>query len=60
MADGTKTIEELTTTAKLSLLDAIVKAAPTANNRGSEALESLARAFAAVASAGPAKGELAK
>jgi hypothetical protein len=58
MADEAKTIEDLTTNAKAALLEAIVKAAPTANNRGVEAIESLARAFAAVAPVGPRKGEL--
>ena len=58
MTDETKTIEDLTTNAKAALLEAIAKAAPSANNRGVEAVESLARAFAAVAPVGPRKGEL--
>jgi hypothetical protein len=58
MTDETKTIEDLTTNAKVALLEAIAKAAPGANGRGVEALESLARAYAAVAPVGPRKGEL--
>lgn len=58
MADDTKTIEDLTTDAKAALLEAIAKAAPSANGRGVEGLESLARAFAAVAPVGPRRGEL--
>ncbi|WP_432244920.1 hypothetical protein ACRB8A_14370 [Arthrobacter sp. G.S.26] len=58
MADEAKTIEDLTTNAKAALLEAIAKAAPSANGRGVEGLESLARAFAAIAPVGPRKGKL--
>ncbi|WP_426226250.1 hypothetical protein [Pseudarthrobacter sp. DSP2-3-2b1] len=57
MAEETKTIEKLTVAAKAALLEAITNAAGTAY-RGPEALESLARAYAAVATSGPLKGEV--
>lgn len=52
-----KTIEKLTVTAKAALLEAITKAAGK-EGRSAEAMEALARAFAAVATSGPNKGEL--
>lgn len=57
MAEETRTIEKLTATAKAALLEAITTAAgkPTTVP---EKLESLAQAFAAVANAGPVKGEV--
>lgn len=58
MAEEPTTISELQTQVKAELLRAILKAAPTANTRGAEAMESLARAYAAVAGASPAKGPL--
>src|SRR4051812_28688728 len=58
MADEVKTIGELQRQAKAAVLEAIIKAAPDANDRGVQAVESIARAFAAVAEAHPRKGEL--
>lgn len=46
-------MEELKISTAEALLEAIAKAAPSANGRGVEALESLARAYAAVATATP-------
>lgn len=46
-------MNELKTSTAETLLEAIAKAAPDANTRGTEALESLARAYAAVAAAAP-------
>lgn len=46
-------MDELKASTAKVLLEAITKAAPTAGARGSEALESLARAYAAVAGAAP-------
>lgn len=57
MADETKTIENLTATAKAALLEAIT-ASTVKETRGAPALEVLARAYAAVATAGPVKGEV--
>lgn len=57
MADESKTIEKLTATAKAALLEAITTAAGKADIR-TDPLESLARAFAAVAGSGPNKGAL--
>lgn len=56
MAEESKTIEKLTVTAKAALLEAITMAAD--KPASAEKLESLARAFAAVAGSGPVKGEL--
>lgn len=60
MADDAKTIEDLSRDAKAELLKAIIEAAPDAHRRGTEALESIARAFAAVSGAGPRKGDLSE
>lgn len=57
MAEEMKTIEKLTATAKGALLEAITAAAGKPDRRV-EAIESLARAYAAVAASGPLKGEL--
>lgn len=57
MANESKTIEKLTVTAKAALLEAITTEAGKAG-AGTDALESLARAYAAVATSGPLKGEL--
>lgn len=59
MAEETEAvlIEDLQKQAKAAVLRAITDAAPKANQRGLEGVESIARAFAAVAGSGPAKGE---
>lgn len=57
MAEELRTIESLTATAKAALLEAIT-ASTGKETRGAPALEVLARAFAAVATAGPVKGEV--
>lgn len=57
MTEESKTIEKLTTTAKAALLEAITGAA-SKGERGAAVLETLARAYASVASNGPVKGEL--
>ena len=56
MAEETKTIEKLTVAAKAALLEAITTAAD--KPASAEKLESLARAYAAVASNGPLKGDV--
>jgi hypothetical protein len=58
MAEEAKTMGELQRQAKAAVLEAIIAAAPDANNRGVQAVESIARAFAAVAEAHPRKGDL--
>ncbi|MDV8148546.1 hypothetical protein [Arthrobacter sp. B10-11] len=58
MAEETKTIEKLTIAAKGALLEAITSAAD--GERRAALLETLAQAYAAVASNGPLKGELAE
>lgn len=58
MAEESKTIEKLTITAKAALLEAITTAADKPTTVP-EKLESLARAYAAVAGTGPVKGEVA-
>lgn len=57
MAEETRTIEKLTITAKAALLEAITSAADKPTTVP-EKLESLARAYAAVAGTGPVKGDL--
>lgn len=57
MTDETKTIEDLTTNAKAALLEAIADAAGNAG-RVASTIESLSRAYAAIAPVGPRKGEL--
>lgn len=52
----TKTIEELTRTAKAALLESITEAAE--DEARPDALECLARAYAAVAGNGPNRGEV--
>ncbi|WAJ32208.1 hypothetical protein OUO20_13675 [Arthrobacter sp. FX8] len=52
----TKTIEDLNRTAKATLLEAIAEAAY--DEARPDALEALARAYAAVAANGPTKGEV--
>lgn len=56
MTDETKTIESLTRVAKAALLESITEAAEDEGRY--EALESLARAYAAVAGTGPNRGEV--
>lgn len=46
-------MNELKISTAQALLEAIAEAAPDANDRGNEALESLARAYAAVVTAAP-------
>jgi hypothetical protein len=58
MDEEVKTIRELQRQAKAAVLEAIIEAAPNANDRGVQAVESIARAFAAVAEARPRKGDL--
>lgn len=58
MTDETKTIEDLTRTAKATLLEAITEAAE--DEARHDVLEALARAYATVAESGPRKGELAE
>lgn len=57
MAEEVSTIEDLQRRAKAELQRPIIAAAPDANSRGTEALESITRAFAAVSATGPRKGE---
>lgn len=58
MTDETKRLEDTAIQAKNTLLLAIIEAAPGANKRGADGLESLAKAYAAVAGTGPMKGEV--
>lgn len=60
MAEEVKTMGELQRQAKAAVLQAIIEAAPDANNRGVQAVESIARAFAAVAEVHPRKGDLSE
>lgn len=49
-------MDELRASTAEALFKAIAEAAPDANSRGNEALESLAKAYASVVSAMPKKG----